>query len=66
MKDAADIQSALAFLILVRQQDPLIGHAGILPADRFLDRGFGHPGLRGDQGALADLPRFPIAAAFAL
>jgi hypothetical protein len=29
---------AVAFLILVRQQDPLIGHDGILPADRFLDR----------------------------
>jgi len=29
---------AVAFLILVRQQDPLIGHQGILPADRFLER----------------------------
>src|SRR5262249_10474273 len=28
----------VAFLILVRQQDPLIGHDGLLPAANFLDR----------------------------
>jgi hypothetical protein len=29
---------AVAFLILIRQQDPLIGSNGLLPADAFLDR----------------------------
>src|SRR6185436_5753434 len=29
---------AVAFLVAIQQQDVLIGHDGILPAERFLDR----------------------------
>ena len=29
---------AVAFLVLIQQQEPLLGHDGILPADRFLAR----------------------------
>ena len=44
----------VAFLILLRQGDALIGHAGLLPADRFLDRVLAAVDSRG--AAVAELP----------
>jgi hypothetical protein len=35
---------AVAFLVAIRQQDALLGHDGILPVDRFLDRVLAHAG----------------------
>src|SRR5262249_28406298 len=43
----------VAFLIAVRQLDPLIGHEGLLPADQFLSRLLEGAGSR---GAAADDP----------
>jgi len=45
---------AVAFLILIRQQDALIGHDGILPADRFLERV--HAGAGSTSEAVWALP----------